>query len=237
MKISLDKVSIVFHDWNMKDFSVDFSSGSFSSILGPSGCGKTTLLRLISGLEYPISGKIFFDDADYTFVSPENRNVGFVFQNDALFSHLDVRSNVAFGLEVRGEKNIDEKVDSALASVGLSGFGKRSIEHLSGGEKKRVAIARALAYLPKVLLLDEPFNGLDGNLRAKLKSLLKELQKKFGLTIIMATHDLNDALKLSDKIVVMNNGRIEQAGSPKEILFKPKTFFVRDFVSDVWFLK
>ncbi len=237
MKISLDNVSIAFYDWSMKDFSVDFPSGSFSSILGPSGCGKTTLLRLIAGLETPVSGKIFFNDVDYSFVPPEKRNIGFVFQNDALFSHLTVSGNVAFGLEVRGEKNIGEKVASLLALVGLSGFGNRNIEHLSGGEKKRVVIARALAYYPKVILLDEPFNGLDGNLRTKLKSLLKDLQKKFGLTIIMATHDLNDALNLSDKIVVMNKGKIEQVGTPKEIIFKPKNFFVKDFVSDVWFLK
>lgn len=233
MSISLQKISVSYPGWAMRNLSLEFPQGSFTSILGPSGCGKTTLLRLIAGLEAPESGSILFSGKDVTAEPAEKRGVGFAFQADALFSHLNVLGNVAFGLEVRGEKNVEQKAKHALEAAGLSGFEGRGIEKLSGGEKKRVAIARAIAYSPKVLLLDEPFNGLDGNLRSRMKGMLKGMQKSMGLTVIMATHDLNDALRLSDKIIVMAKGSVEQEGVPKEIISKPKNSFVRDFISDV----
>ncbi|VVC00721.1 Trehalose/maltose import ATP-binding protein MalK [uncultured archaeon] len=232
MELKMENISIRFGNWAMENLSLDVPSGSFLSIVGPSGCGKTTLLRIIAGLEEPAHGKVFFGSRDVTNVFPEDRDVGFVFQGDSLFSHLDIFGNVAFGPRMKRESGIDVKVAKALELVHLAGMEKRRVTDLSGGEKKRVAISRAIAVAPKMLLLDEPFNGLDGNLRGKMKALLKSLQKKTGLTVLMVTHDLRDAFGLADKVIVLRNGKVEQEGTPKQIISRPKSQFVKDFISD-----
>lgn len=232
MDLRLEGICINFPGFAMKDFSLHAKEGSFTSIVGPSGCGKTTILRAIAGLEKPSSGKIFFGGVDCTFSGPEERNVGLVFQNDSLFSHMSVLENVAFGPKMR-KLSVPQKIaKDALSTVHFSGFEGRSIETLSGGERKRVAIARAIASKPSVLLLDEPMNGLDARLRENMKAFLRELRGRTGLTIILVTHDIDEAFSLSDKIVVMNNGSVEQIGSAIEIFTKPATEFVREFVSD-----
>lgn len=215
----------------MQNLSLEIPSGSFVSIVGPSGCGKTTLLRIISGLQKVDFGNVFFGDFDFTSLPPEKRNTGFVFQQDSLFSHLNVFENVAFGLKVRGIKDVSKKVKDALLVAHLSGFEKRMPSGLSGGEAKRAAICRAISFSPAVLLLDEPLNGLDNHLKDKMKSFLRELQKNTGLTVVMVTHDIDDAFYLSDFIAVMNSGKIEQFGNPLEIFNAPKGKFVKDFVS------
>ena len=236
MKVSIEKVSVLFKDWEMKNFSLKITK-NFTSIVGPSGCGKTTLLRVLSGLQETEKGKIFFNENDVTQLPPEERNIGVVFQGDSLFSHLNVFENVAFGLKMKEHKNILQKVSKALSLVHLPGFEKRKVTNLSGGEKKRVAIARAIAYNPDLLLLDEPLNGLDAPLKEKMKLFLKELSRKTGLTTIMVTHDIDEAFYLSDEIVVMNNGRVSQTGSPVQIFLKPKNSFVKNFISDYILVK
>ncbi len=232
MAYTLQNISVTFGNWAMKNLSLEIPEGKFVSIVGPSGCGKTTLLKILAGLEQPSAGRVFFGSNDVTNVPAEERGVGFVFQNDALFSHMDVFHNVAFGLEMRKEKDLQKKVSAALELVHLSGFEKRKIPGLSGGERRRAAIARAIAFSPKLLLLDEPLNGLDANLRESMKSLLKEVQVKTGATVVMVTHDIDEAFPLSDLTVVMGNGSIEQTGKPEEIFRRPASPFVRDFVSD-----
>ena len=232
MDLKLEKISISYSDWEMENLSFFVKSGSFTSIVGPSGSGKTTLLRLIAGIEKQEEGKIFFGKKEVTLKPAEERNIGFVFQNDSLFSHLNVYENIAFGLKIKKEKNIFEKVKDTLAIVQLTGFEKRKVTELSGGEKKRVAIARALAFNPSILLLDEPLNGLDAKLKETMKVFLKKLQKKINLTMVMVTHDIDEAFFLSDSIIVMNNGKIEQKGNPIEIFSNPKSLFVKKFVSD-----
>lgn len=231
MKVRLEGIKVVFPELEI-DFSAEITSGSFTSIVGPSGCGKTTLLKTISGLLEAETGRIFFGEKEVTIIPAEKRNTGFVFQGDALFSHLNVFDNIAFGLRMRKEKNIEEKVLKALELVHLKGFEKRNVNNLSGGEKRRTAIARAVAFKPDLLLLDEPLNGLDAKLKEKMKVFLKELSEKTKLTIIMVSHDIDEAFFLSDKIIVMNSGKVEQAGKPEEIFLQPENEFVRDFVSD-----
>lgn len=237
MEIELSGISISFGAWFMNGFSLAVPSGSFTSIVGPSGCGKTTILRLVAGLESPKSGKVLFDKSDVTLVEPGERNVGIVFQSDALFSHMNVFDNVAFGPRQKKMPDVQERVARALALVHLNGFEKRDVTKLSGGEKKRVAIARAIAFEPNALLLDEPLNGLDARLKEKTKLLLRELREKTRITIIMVTHDIDEAFSLSDNIAVMSTGKLEQFGSPVEIFTKPKTGFVKDFVSDYILVK
>jgi len=232
MDIKLKNLSLKFSNWQLQNFSLVFESGKITSIVGPSGCGKTTILRIISGLEKQDSGKIFFGEKDMSEIPVEERNTGFVFQNDSLFTHLNVFENVAFGLRVRKEKDILKKVKKALSLVYLNGFEKRNVTTLSGGEKKRVAIARVIAIGADILLLDEPLNGMDAKLKEKTKLFLKDLLKKTGITMIFVTHDIDEAFFLSDKIAVMQNGRLEQVGDPFEIFSKPKNAFVKDFVSD-----
>ena len=233
MKINLDKISVSFDDF-LIDFSLKINSGEFVSIVGPSGCGKTTLLRIITGLQETEKGKIFFGEKEVTELVPEKRNIGFVSQGDSLFSHLNVFDNIAFGLKMRKTKKelTEKKVFDAIKLVHLEGFEKRKTTNLSGGEKRRVAIARAIAFEPDLLLLDEPLNGLDANLKEKMKVFLKELSEKTKLTIIMVTHDIDEAFFLSDKIVVLNNGKKEQEGKPTEIFLNPRNEFVKNFVSD-----
>ena len=206
----------------------------FVTLLGPSGCGKTTTLRLIGGFEYPTTGRVIFEGKDITDVPPYKRRVNTVFQKYALFPHLNVRDNIAFGLKIkkmsRGE--IDRRVDKMLSLVNLAGYGKRSVDSLSGGQQQRIAIARALVNEPDVLLLDEPLGALDLKLRKEMQLELKSMQQQLGITFIYVTHDQEEALTMSDTIVVMNSGRILQIGPPKTIYDEPKNAFVARFIGE-----
>jgi spermidine/putrescine transport system ATP-binding protein len=212
--------------------NVEIHPGEFFSLLGPSGCGKTTTLRLIAGFERPDSGRILLDGSDMAATPPHKRRVNTVFQSYALFPHLDVFDNVAFGLRRRREKRsvIDERVGSILAAVQLEGLGKRRAAQLSGGQQQRVALARALVLNPSVLLLDEPLGALDAKLRKALQLELKAIQEQFGITFVYVTHDQEEALTMSDRIAVMSNGRVEQMATPAEMYEEPRTVFVADFL-------
>ncbi|MGX1321424.1 putative spermidine/putrescine transport system ATP-binding protein [Bradyrhizobium sp. USDA 377] len=214
--------------------AMDIRQGEFFSLLGPSGCGKTTTLRMIAGFETPSSGAIRVDGADITHVPAHKRDMGMVFQNYALFPHRTVAENVAFGLRMRGldKANIAAKVKAALAMVELSGLEDRRPAQLSGGQQQRVALARAIVIAPRVLLCDEPLGALDKKLRQQMQFELKQLQKKLGLTLVFVTHDQEEALAMSDRIAVMNGGRVEQVGTPTEIYNQPTTRFVADFIGD-----
>ena len=214
------------------DLDLDVADGEFVTLLGPSGCGKTTTLRMLAGLIEPSAGRIWFDDEDVTYVPPRTRNIGFVFQTPALFPHLSVARNIAFGLSVKGAKRgaIDDRVAEMLALVGLAGYGERMPSQLSGGQQQRVALARVLATDPRVLLFDEPLSALDKNLRDTLKYSILELQRRTGKTAIYVTHDQSEAFAISDRIVVMNAGRAEQVGTQTEIYLRPETPFVAEFI-------
>jgi spermidine/putrescine transport system ATP-binding protein len=212
--------------------NLDMPSGEFFSLLGPSGCGKTTTLRMIGGFERPSEGQILLDGEDMAQTPPHKRNVNTVFQNYALFPHLSVGDNVAFGLKYQkvSKQETTERVGSALELVQLSGYEKRRPNQLSGGQQQRVALARALILNPKVLLLDEPLGALDAKLRKRLQIELKALQEEVGITFIYVTHDQEEALTMSDRIAVMSQGRVEQVGGPKEIYEEPSTAYVADFL-------
>ena len=214
------------------EFDLDVADGEFVTLLGPSGCGKTTTLRMIAGLVEPTGGRVFFDDQDVTFLPPRTRNIGFVFQTPALFPHLSVADNVGFGLSVKRAKKpaIAARVDEMLALVGLAGYGARLPAQLSGGQQQRVALARVLATDPRVLLFDEPLSALDRNLRDTLKYSILDLQRRTAKTAIYVTHDQSEAFAISDRIVVMNSGRVEQIGTQMEIYLSPKTEFVAEFI-------
>ncbi len=214
------------------EFDLDVADGEFVTLLGPSGCGKTTTLRMIAGLVEPTGGRVWFDDQDVTFVPPRARNIGFVFQTPALFPHLTVADNVGFGLSVKGGKKpaIAARVDEMLAMVGLVGYGARMPGQLSGGQQQRVALARVLATDPRVLLFDEPLSALDRNLRESLKFSIRELQQRTAKTAIYVTHDQSEAFAISDRIVVMNAGRVEQIGRQTDIYLRPATAFVAEFI-------
>jgi ABC-type Fe3+/spermidine/putrescine transport system ATPase subunit len=214
------------------ELDLDVADGEFVTLLGPSGCGKTTTLRMLAGLIEPSAGRIWFDDEDVTYVPPRTRNIGFVFQTPALFPHLSVARNIAFGLSVKGAKRgaIDDRVAEMLALVGLAGYGERMPSQLSGGQQQRVALARVLATDPRVLLFDEPLSALDRNLRDTLKYSILELQRRTGKTAIYVTHDQSEAFAISDRIVVMNAGRAEQVGTQTEIYLRPETPFVAEFI-------
>ena len=214
--------------------AMDIRQGEFFSLLGPSGCGKTTTLRMIAGFEIPSAGAIRVDGADITHVPAHKRDMGMVFQNYALFPHRTVAENVAFGLRMRGldKASIAAKVKAALAMVELSGLEERRPAQLSGGQQQRVALARAIVIAPRVLLCDEPLGALDKKLRQQMQFELKQLQKKLGLTLVFVTHDQEEALAMSDRIAVMNGGRVEQVGTPAEIYNQPTTRFVADFIGD-----
>ncbi len=216
----------------VQDFSLDVRDGELVTLLGPSGCGKTTTLRMVAGLIEPTSGRILFDGRDVTFVPPRKRNIGFVFQTPALFPHLSVADNVAFGLSVKGQRKdvIRDRVDTMLALVDLAGYGKRIPAQLSGGQQQRVALARVLATDPTVLLFDEPLSALDKNLRDSLKYSILDLQRKTRKTAIYVTHDQSEAFAISDRIVVMNAGRAEQIGTQTDIYLHPETTFVAEFI-------
>jgi ABC-type Fe3+/spermidine/putrescine transport system ATPase subunit len=212
--------------------NLDVADGEFVTLLGPSGCGKTTTLRLIAGLVETSAGEIYFDDQEVSRVPPNRRNVGFVFQSHALFPHLSVFDNVAFGLSVRGvsRESIRARVAEMLALVNLAGYEKRMPAQLSGGQQQRIALARVLAPDPRVLLFDEPLSSLDRNLRDQLKHSIRELQQKSGKTAIFVTHDQSEAFAISDRIFVMNGGHIEQGGTQLELYMHPSTPFVAEFL-------
>lgn len=218
----------------IEEFNLDVKEGEFVTFLGPSGCGKTTILRMIGGFETQTDGEILLDGSDISLLPPDKRPVNTVFQKYALFPHLNVYDNIAFGLKLKktDSKLMDEKVKQALEIVDLEGFEKRSITTLSGGQQQRIAIARAIVNEPKVLLLDEPLSALDYKMRKEMQLELKNMHKKLGITFIFVTHDQEEALTMSDKIVVMADGEIQQIGTPEEIYNEPANVFVADFIGE-----
>lgn len=206
--------------------------GEFFSLLGPSGCGKSTTLRMIAGFIRPTSGQILIGSDDVTYLPPEKRDIGIVFQNYAIFPHMSVAENIAFGLKLRkkSREEIDSSVAFALRQVGLMGYENRYQRQLSGGEQQRVALARVLVTEPRILLLDEPLSALDKSLREEMKYWIKDLQKKLGITTVYVTHDQDEALTMSDRIGVMQKAKVEQVGTPQEIYERPKTLFVTTFI-------
>ncbi len=220
----------------LRNLSFDVARGEFLTILGSSGCGKTTLLRILCGLEDPDAGQVFLDGRDVTNVEPNLREVNTVFQSYALFPHMSVFDNVAYPLRISKTKftkaDIREKVENALALVRMTGFGKRFPSALSGGQRQRIAIARAVIAEPRVLLLDEPLGALDLNLRRQMQTELKHLQRSLGITFIYITHDQEEALNMSDRIAIMQNGTFVQVGTPSEIYDSPKSVYVAQFVGE-----
>lgn len=216
----------------LKDISIAVEHGEFICLLGGSGCGKTTLLRLIAGLETHDSGDIFLGGTDLTQIPRHKRNIGMVFQSLALFPHLSVGENIAYGMRLRGTSAsaTDQDVNRLLEMVGLSGLAPRSVDALSGGQRQRVAIARALALQPQVFLMDEPFSALDAALRDQMQKEVKRIQRDLGVTTVFVTHDQREAMALADRIVVMNGGKIEQAASPEDLYSYPATRFVAEFI-------
>jgi iron(III) transport system ATP-binding protein len=217
----------------VKDFNVEIAEGEFFAFLGHSGCGKTTTLRVIAGLETPDSGTIHFDDKDVTKLPPEERNAAMVFQNYALFPHMNVFENVAFGLKARKmpKEQIAPRVAEALDMVRLENLDRRKVTELSGGQQQRVALARSIAVHPDILLLDEPLSNLDAELRHSTREQLAELQKRLGITAIYVTHDQEEALTLAHRIAIMKDGVCHQIGTPDVILHSPATEFVESFLA------
>lgn len=216
----------------VEDFNLAVERGEFVSFLGPSGCGKTTTLRMVAGFEKPTSGQIVIDGADVTNVAPNRRNVGMVFQSYALFPNMTVAENIGFGLKIarRPAAEIRTRVEELLRIIHMQEFGRNYPYQLSGGQQQRVALARALAIQPKLLLLDEPLSALDAKIRASLRQEIRDIQRQLGITTIYVTHDQEEAMALSDRIVVMSRGRIEQIGAPFAIYNYPATRFVASFV-------
>jgi sulfate transport system ATP-binding protein len=236
MGITIEGVSKRFGDFQaLRPTDLTIETGSLVALLGPSGSGKSTLLRLIAGLEMPDTGRILLTGRDATYASVQDRNIGFVFQHYALFKHMTVRQNVAFGLEIckASRAEIRARVDELLELVQLSGFGDRYPSQLSGGQRQRVALARALAVEPQVLLLDEPFGALDAKVRKELRAWLRRLHDEVHVTTVFVTHDQEEAMEVADQIVVMSHGQIEQVGSPAEVYDHPATPFVMSFVGPV----
>ena len=233
--VRFERVTKAFGDVvAVRDLTFEIAPGSLVTLLGPSGCGKTTTLRLIAGLEMADSGTIRIGDVDVTRLAATERDVSMVFQSYALFPHMTVRENVSYGLTVtrRPKHEVREKADEGLALVGLSGFGERLPSELSGGQQQRVAVARALVLEPQVLLFDEPLSNLDAKLRRRVREDIRELQQKLGLTSVYVTHDQQEALAVSDRIIVMNDAVIAQEGSPHELYEAPADVFVADFIGD-----
>jgi len=234
--IELKHVKKTFDGKNyvIEDFSLDIKEGEFVTFLGPSGCGKTTILRMIGGFDKQTSGEILLEGEDIGVLPPNKRPINTVFQKYALFPHLNVYDNVAFGLKLKNmpKEQMDVKVKNALEIVDLEGFEKRNISTLSGGQQQRIAIARAIVNEPKVLLLDEPLSALDYKMRKEMQLELKSMHKKLGITFVFVTHDQEEALTMSDKIVVMANGKIQQVGTPEDIYNEPANVFVADFIGE-----
>lgn len=222
----------------LKGLNLEVHRAEFITLLGASGCGKTTTLRIIAGLESPDAGNVILEEQDITNLEPNKRNVNTVFQNYALFPHMNVADNVGYGLKIRKvpKAKIAKKVSEALKLVQLEEYGKRMPSQLSGGQRQRIAIARAVVNEPKVLLLDEPLGALDLKLRRQMQLELKRLQKQLGITFIYITHDQEEAINMSDRIAVMNQGVLEQLGTPNEIYYRPRTSYVADFVgnANIW---
>ncbi len=233
--ISLENIAISFDgEQVLDDLNLRIKNGEFVTLLGPSGCGKTTTLRIIGGFVTPDSGDVFFDGVRINDLPAYKRRVNTIFQRYALFPHMNVYENVAFGLRVQKKKNAEIKatVEEMLAMVNLKGFEHRSVSTLSGGQQQRVAIARALANHPSVLLLDEPLAALDLKLRKDMQAELKNIQKRLGITFIYVTHDQEEALSMSDTVVVMDGGKIQQIGAPQDIYNEPQNAFVADFIGE-----
>ena len=220
------------------DVSLDIYQGEFLTLLGPSGCGKTTTLRLIAGFELPNAGRLLLDGEDISSQPPNKRDMALVFQNYALFPHMSVYDNVAYGLQTRSNSRADiqKRVNTALTTMGLEGLGNRRPNQLSGGQQQRVALARSLVMEPAILLFDEPLSNLDAKLRVQMRGEIHRLQRRLGITSVYVTHDQVEAMALSDRIVVMNNGKIEQIGTPEEIYRYPTSRFVADFIGRANFL-
>lgn len=236
MSIIVKQVSKQFGDFKALDqVNLEVKEGSLVALLGPSGSGKSTLLRVIAGLQKPDIGSILINGRDATVLDTSRRNIGFVFQHYALFKHLTIRQNIAFGLEIRrrSRRAIKQRVEELLELVQLQGLGDRYPSQLSGGQRQRVALARALAVQPQVLLLDEPFGALDAKVRKELRAWLRRLHEEVHVTSVFVTHDQEEAMEVADEIVVMNQGRIEQVGSPAQIYDHPATPFVMSFVGPV----
>ena len=235
MSITVNNVSKSFGNTSiLHNINFEIKTGEIVSIVGPSGSGKTTLLRVIAGLESPDSGSIFLEGQNSVDKPAKDRNIGFVFQHYALFKHMSVYKNIAFGLEVNKKhgmtkEQIQNKVFELLKLVRLEEFAQRYPNQLSGGQRQRVAIARSLAVAPKTLLLDEPFGALDTKVRKELRQWMRKLHTQSNITSILVTHDHNEAMEISDRIIVMNGGRIEQIGTPREISHSPQTPFIYDF--------
>jgi sulfate/thiosulfate transport system ATP-binding protein len=236
MSIRVEQVTKKFGNFTALDnVSLTVPTGQLTALLGPSGSGKTTLLRIIAGLESADTGTILFEDEDVTDRAARDRNIGFVFQHYALFRHMTVFENVAFGLRVRATPSADVKarVEELLHLVRLEGLGKRFPSELSGGQRQRVALARALAVKPRMLLLDEPFGALDAKVRQELRTWLRKLHEEMPVTTVFVTHDQEEAFEVADQVVVMRQGNIEQSGSPQQVFDHPATPFVMDFIGNV----
>ncbi len=245
IRLALDQVYKEFQQRDSKGkftavdgISLDIHSGEFVTFLGPSGCGKTTTLRLIAGFETPNSGQILLDGQDITHLPPNKRDMALVFQNYALFPHMSVFDNIAYGLQTRGlsRQQISQKVHEALDLMGLTGLENRRPNQLSGGQQQRVALARSLVMEPRILLFDEPLSNLDAKLRVQMRSEIHRLQRRLNITSIYVTHDQIEAMALSDRIIVMNAGKIEQVGTPEDIYRFPNTRFVADFIGRANFI-
>ena len=238
--IQINNISKHFADVKaVDDVSFEIKEGEFFSLLGPSGCGKTTLLRLLAGFEYPTSGNLLIDGTDITALPPDKRPTNMVFQNYAIFPHLNVEKNIQFGLRKLGLSNdeIDKRVKEVLSLVKLEGYEERFSNQLSGGQRQRVALARALVRQPKVLLLDEPLGALDKKLRDEMQLELRTLQKNIGITFVFVTHDQQEAISMSDRVAVMSEGKIQQLSAPNELYKNPENIFVSDFIGETNFLK
>ncbi len=246
MSVVLENVTKVFEDGQrpgghvraVDGVSLEVSDGELVTLLGPSGCGKTTALRIIAGFETPTAGRVLIDGQDVSRLPPHARNTAMVFQSYAIFPHLTVSQNVAFGLQMRGasKDEIASRVQAILELVGLAGLQHRSPEQLSGGQQQRVALARAIITEPRVLLFDEPLSNLDAKLREQMRGEVRKLQRRLAITSLYVTHDQAEAMALSDRIIVMNAGRVQQAGAPLEIYARPANRFVADFIGRVNFL-
>jgi spermidine/putrescine ABC transporter ATP-binding subunit len=233
VKVSLENVSKYFGEVTAANkVNLTINDGEFFTFLGPSGCGKTTTMRMIAGLEFPSDGKILYDEKDVTQLPSFKRNTGMVFQNYALWPHMKVRENVAYGLEVRKtpKDEVDRRVQEVIDLVGLNGMGDRFPNQLSGGQQQRVALARVLVIEPDILLLDEPLSNLDAKLRVEMREEIKDIQRKLGITTIYVTHDQEEAMAVSDRIAIQNHGKIMQVGTPKEIYDKPENLFIATFI-------